>query len=441
MKERQTTKVPEDVIIYSEEVQEIMGHIPHWIVRFGIAFMLSILVLVLVASFFIKVPEIVSAPLVLTTINSPAPLVSQLNGRIEQWYVTNGQQVEAGAYIALIQNNADLSDVEEITKLLEKLELNWVEDVEQLTFPNHLDLGTLRNAYLKFNSTFNELKSYIQSNGIDDKIKFQKKLMQLNKEHLQKMQEQLKIKENKFRISRKIFEQDSVFGEQNKFGIAKRETDLSQKSFLQESEDLIAFRGTLKNAEKELIQKEAELHALSVEHSARLRQYCAELDELFENLNLEMDRWKLSYLVTSPINGKVTFTDFWSPNQVFIAGQQLATVIPTESTSIIGRAFIPSSALGKVEPGQMVNMKLSGFPYLQYGMVMGTIRSVSLVPLDKGYVAEIDLTKGMVSSYSEKLKFVHEMDGVAEIVTGKVRILSKFIRPLNAFDSAINDHE
>ena len=65
-------------------------------------------------------------------------------------------------------------------------------------------------------------------------------------------------------------------------------------------------------------------------------------------------------------------------------------------------------------------------------MLKGRIRSISLVPGEKGYVADIDLEDGMTSSYKENLKFIQQMDGTAEIVTKDLRLIYRFINPLRA---------
>jgi hypothetical protein len=52
------------------------------------------------------------------------------------------------------------------------------------------------------------------------------------------------------------------------------------------------------------------------------------------------------------------------------------------------------------------------------------------VPDEKGYIVEITLNEGMVSSYSEQLKLVQEMEGTAEIITKKMRMIYRFINPL-----------
>jgi hypothetical protein len=114
-------------------------------------------------------------------------------------------------------------------------------------------------------------------------------------------------------------------------------------------------------------------------------------------------------------------------------GELIATIIPIEESSIIAKAVIPPSRFGKVEVGQRVNLKLNGFPYMEFGMLKGKIKSISLVPEEKGYVAEIELSGGMTSSYREKLNFIQQMDGNAEIITKEMRMITRLINPLRAF--------
>ena len=41
---------------HSEEVQDILGHIPHWIIRWGISVLFGTFFMVLVGSYFFKYP-------------------------------------------------------------------------------------------------------------------------------------------------------------------------------------------------------------------------------------------------------------------------------------------------------------------------------------------------------------------------------------------------
>ncbi|MDX9812696.1 MAG: HlyD family secretion protein, partial [Bacteroidales bacterium] len=96
------------------------------------------------------------------------------------------------------------------------------------------------------------------------------------------------------------------------------------------------------------------------------------------------------------------------------------------------RAEVPASGVGRVRTGQDVNIKLSGFPYMEYGIIRGKISTLSLVPAGGVYIAGIDLVNGMKSTYNIDLNFVSEMTGTGDIITENRRLIYRFIKPLKA---------
>jgi len=82
-----------------------------------------------------------------------------------------------------------------------------------------------------------------------------------------------------------------------------------------------------------------------------------------------------------------------------------------------------------VRTGQKVNIKLTGYPYLEYGMVRGIVKSKSLVPSGDAYTIEITLPDGLRSLYGRELEFTQNMQGIAEIMTDSLRLLEKIINP------------
>jgi hypothetical protein len=60
----------------------------------------------------------------------------------------------------------------------------------------------------------------------------------------------------------------------------------------------------------------------------------------------------------------------------------------------------------------------------------GRIYSVSKEPGEEGLIADIELTGGMTSTYSEKIRFIHQMDGTADIIPIDTRLLNRFINPI-----------
>lgn len=112
------------------------------------------------------------------------------------------------------------------------------------------------------------------------------------------------------------------------------------------------------------------------------------------------------------------------------------TLVPLEDTqrdAIIGHAFLSPSDAGKVKAGQMVNIKLTAFPYMEYGVVKGLIKTVSKTKEMRGYQVSIELPQGMVSSHGKRIELFERMDGSAEIITDKVRLIYQLIPPVGKF--------
>ena len=153
------------------------------------------------------------------------------------------------------------------------------------------------------------------------------------------------------------------------------------------------------------------------------------LNESFGNLKAQVKIWENDYLLISPIGGIVTFTKFWSENQSVNKDEPVLAIVPDNPGKYIGRIYLKMQRSGKVKPGQDVNIKLSSYPYLEYGMLKGKIKTKSLVPAGDTYVIEIDLPSGLTTLYNRKLDFNQNMQGTAEIITENIRLLQKIVNP------------
>ncbi len=418
--------------LHSEEIQELMGFIPVAIVRWGLTVLFIILGGIIIGSFFFKSPEIITAPMVLTTENPPVQLLSKSTGKIDRLFVQNGQKLDAGTLVALINNPTSYQDYLLLKEGLSARSdiSSWDEQVLTDELPDQLTLGELQSYYSSFLKNRNSFRHYLKQNLIPQKIELLKRQIVKQKEYYQTQLRQKDIQLKDLCLSEKAFDRDSVLF--IKQAISESEYEKARQTLLIKKAVYIGFDASLKNTESSILQMQQNSVELQMQHEKELAQFRLDLDETKQNMENLMHQWKEKYLVTSPIAGKITYTSVWSENQEVKAGELIGTVIPQGDLTIIAKAIIPTAGFGKVNVGQRVNIKLAGFPYMQFGMLKGRIRSVSLVPEAKGYVAEIELEEGMTSSYRENLKFIQQMDGTAEIVTKNLRLIYRFINPLRA---------
>lgn len=418
--------------LHSEEIQELMGFIPKGIVRWGLTVIFVILTGIILGSFFFKSPEIITAPMVLTTENPPVALLSKSTGKIERLFVQDGQQVNAGTILALINNPTNYQDyllLKAVTN--EGLDTStWDSQVLAVVLPGQLTLGELQPSYSSFLKNRNNFGHYLKQNLIPQKIELLKKQIIKQKEYYQTQQRQGNIQTKDLFLSGRAFIRDSLLF--IKQATSESEYEKARQALLAKKSASIGFEASLKNTESSILQMLEIAVELQMQFEKELAQFRLDLDESKQNLDNLVHQWEEKYMVSSPVDGKITYTSVWSENQEVKTGELIATIIPKGEMTIIAKAIIPTAGFGKVEVGQKVNIKLTGFPYMQFGMLKGHIRTISLVPEAKGYVAEIELTEGMTSSYRENLKFIQQMDGTAEIITKDLRLIYRFINPLRA---------
>ncbi len=106
----------------SEEVQEILGTPPSWMVQWGTALVLIVLAALVALGWWFKYPEKVVAGLVVTTVQQPIPVSSPVEGIIGRLVVADGDSVETGDIMAVMSSSASLEDVIRLEEALKKLQ-------------------------------------------------------------------------------------------------------------------------------------------------------------------------------------------------------------------------------------------------------------------------------------------------------------------------------
>lgn len=418
---------------HSEEVDEIMSFIPNRIIRWGLTVIFALFFALLMGSYFFKSPEIIRAPMILTKKNPPVSLISKSTGKIDRLFAVDGQIIQEKGNIALINNPTDFSHYLILKKELAACFLisNWDEQVFAYDLTEQLTLGELQQSYGPFLKSRNNFKHYLSQNFLPQKIGLIDKQIVKQEEYYQTLIRQREIQRNDLTLSQKSFTRDSSLYQ--KRTTSEAEYDKSRQLFLSKKSAFVGFEAVLRETESSILQMQSTRVELQMQHERELSEFRLALDESKQNLENAIHQWEERFLVASPVEGKLTFTSIWSVNQEVKTGELIATIIPVKESAIIAKAVIPPSGFGKVEVGQRVNLKLNGFPYMEFGMLKGKIKSISLVPDAKGYVAEIELSDGMTSSYRENLRFIQQMDGTAEIITKEMRLITRLINPLRAF--------
>jgi hypothetical protein len=194
-------------------------------------------------------------------------------------------------------------------------------------------------------------------------------------------------------------------------------------------------RISISGLESNISSNEGQLIELELQHAGEENNLVIGMKSSRDNLLARIGEWRNSYVIEAPLAGRITFTSYWNENQSITVGERFATVVPDDSSStgeVIGKLIVPSARLGKVSPGQTVHVKLNGYPYTEFGILKGTLASVSAVPDEMGYTATVMFPDGLVSTYKKKFELIYQMDGTAEIVTRDMRLIERFFAPIRS---------
>jgi hypothetical protein len=411
-----------------------MSEIPGSFLNSGLFLFFAIILILIVGSYFIKNPEIVKVPVVITTQNPPVSLVAKSGGEIEKLFVTEGKLIGKDEIIALIRNTCDYDDLRKLKLILSGFndKTNWIEIIKTKSLLPDLSLGEIQSYYSAFQKEWKQMKDYFEEAYIPTKLNLLEKQIETKIEYNIELARQKEFLTEDLALAKSSFKRDSTLYHKESYSISVNEFEKSRQDYIQRLYSFSVFIASLKNNTSDFLKmKEARLD-LQVQYEKELKQYIFTIEESVQLLRSSIFNWEERYLIMSPITGHVTLTRFRNENQVIKVGETLATVIPDSVTNIVAHAVIPISGFGRIEIGQTVNIKLSGFPYMHYGVLKGRIYSLSQVPGEGGFSADIELTGGMTSTYSEKIRFIHEMDGTADIIIGDSRLIYRFIKPLKA---------
>jgi multidrug resistance efflux pump len=403
--------------VRSEELQEIVGEMPKWIIRWGISVVFIAVLGFLFISWFIKYPDVINARVVITTSPALVTLVSRSSGSLVLLKEEN-DEVKEGDLIGYISSNTSLSDINELEASLGELSY----EPSRPSIRRELKLGEILDSYVQYVHASENLTNFYLLNQA-----------QIEKNQLE---QQLQVH---YRLKEILVEQSLLSAEESML-LKKRysmDSTLFANSYVPLSEHINSKVSYLQNLRS---QKNAEI--AEANENIEIQNYknklsTLKLQQLEEESNLRLDyanalrvlkmkisQWKSTYLVTSPCEGKVAYLGFLE-NKMFIeSGKQLFSILP-EKGHIYAQVELPVAGSGKIKEGQTVNINLDNYPAEQFGMLYGTVKEISLLPNADKYLAKIELNNSLTTSYNKQLTFKQHLQGNTEIITEDLRLLER----------------
>lgn len=413
----------DNIELRSEQVQEVLETPPGWLIRWGNAVILAVIVLVFTMSYFIKYPEFVPAPIVVTSQNPPEKLQSRTDSKIEKIFISNHQKVKKGDVLMVLQSTANYRDLLELLKLSDSI------PQDQLTsFPvdkvSKFKLGDIQADYNAFAKAFQDQKLFTRLRPYAPENVAVERNISAYRSRIINLKHQKKLELAKYGLVQKSYERaQKLFGLKV---ISAVELENEKIKFLQAQQSLEDLDISLSETEEGISNLSRTKSGAIIDTEKDKINYASQTLQLFEQLRKSLREWEQNYLVVSSTDGIVSFQQYWAESQFIKKGDAILSILPVNQKSLVGRMSVPAGNSGKISPGAKVLIKLDNYRYQEYGIVEGRVQNISFAPDEKGdYYVDVVLPKGLKTSYHKNLPFNRELKGNAEIVTQDLRLIER----------------
>lgn len=408
----------------SEEVQDILTRVPHWMIRWGNIVVIAILLLLFFASWIIRYPDVISAPIVVTTAVPPEKLVSKVSGKIEVILIKDQSMVAKGTPLAVIENAADYRDVFLLKSIVDTIHPD--KSVFPFELLKNAQLGEIESAYAIFQKEYSAvaLNKKLQPYKIEGNAQSYESI-QLN-ERLGLLESQKNISQGELELQKNDLDRYEVLFK--KGIIASQEIEKHRLQFLQAQKTykgILSAISQLKSSLNELNRNKKTTQVNQDKEEVNLER---NVFQAFYQLKKAIKDWELNYVFRSSIDGKVTFLQIWTENQTVNQGDNVFAVVPADGKNYIGKVKATVQNSGKIKIGQDVVIRLANFPDAQFGVIKGKLSAISLTPDKEGYLLiDVSLPAGLKTSYNKQIQFQQEMTGSADIITEDLRLIERVL--------------
>lgn len=380
-------------------------------------------------------------------------------GIVKDILVHDGDLVQAGQALVRLTSAGAETDFKKISAdlLQSKIELARLEalragldDQDPLSLfhpPEEADQSEIERVKAQIRAENEEQEA--KSAGIAQQIRQKKSQLQESRIAIEKYQKTIPLIEQEEAMRKTLYEEQ--WGSKLLYLDSIQRLTEAQQGLLAERQHEIQEIAAVRALEEENTRSDSEY---SRQILANLSEAANKVDVMEQERAKAAERWQQQTL-SSPIEGTVQQLSIHTIGGVVTAAQTLMVIVPRDVPMVV-EAEIENRDIGFVAEGQKAAIKVDAFPFSRYGLLEGTVTSISrdsitasaspapqsLLSADsdaatpsriQAYVAQIALTRQSFSIDREQRRISAGMTVTAEIKTGKRRLISFLLAPLGEY--------
>lgn len=244
-----------------------------------------------------------------------------------------------------------------------------------------------------------------------------------------KIEEQLPLAEEQLASLEKL-EKDGLVPRMRVAEVKERVVGLRQDLVIRR-EEITKTRAALAAVDSQMAKVQSEFRAQALD---ALTEADANYRLREEEVKKANDKASLTTL-TSPIDGTVAQLAVHTIGAVVRPADVLLAIVP-QSEELIVEAMVLNKDIGFVRAGQPAEIKLEAFPFTRYGVVNGTIESISTDSVENKelglvFPCLVKLAQSHITIGDKPIRLEVGFAATAEIKTGDRRIIEFLLSPLS----------
>lgn len=414
----------------SEEVQEILGTPPPWILRYGSLLAFVAFVIFAWLSFLVRYPDMVVEPIRITFEDPPARFRAQEGNYIETVLVRDNQKVNADQALLVFRNTANFNHVMYLADKIKNLPNEEDTTLAKFSLDTVLLIGELQGDLYNF---YEKQSDYRLA-----------RMGRFQAQDIQALQRQIASLETALASRRATWKNSAERIDLANVDLRKREMEYkmgkisiselskyrSELALLEEEKD--ALEAGIRERQFEIGSLRSQISNVQLGGEENRVATASALLDSYLKLKLRLNAFMKKYILLAPFDGVVQIVGRnVGAGQFIDEGDELLVVMPTGERQLIGEMQIPFEKSGAVKTGQRVIIRINGFPYPEYGSVIGEVSWKSKVTrtVDKKIVVplEVKLPQPLVTNTNRPIVSEEELSGEARIITAERRFIERIL--------------
>ena len=205
------SKKLEEIELRSEQVQDILSYVPHWMIRYGNLLFLGLIILFFSLSWLIKYPDVINSEVLLTTKIPPEKQYAKTSGKIETLFVTDNSNIEKNAPLAIIENTANYEDVYKLKAIIDTIKISnksFYFPVDKLPV---LFLGAIDTQFALFENNYLQYTLNKSLQPFSNEALANRNSISELKRRLKNSKAQLELNKNELLLNKNDLERQTVY--------------------------------------------------------------------------------------------------------------------------------------------------------------------------------------------------------------------------------------